>query len=215
MTNSFFSRFMPKEPKFNALLKQMAEVSAESSVLVIECVKNIEYETVVEYAKKIKAYEKKGDATLVRIFDELNATFITPFDREDIHDLANSLDDVTDHINSCAKKIVLYRPKQIPESALRLAEWVNKASDVVLNAVTELSNIKKNAANIKKLCIELNEIENSADDVYEAFLSNLFANEKDNIEVTKLKEIMQELEKATDAAKDVGKIIKTIIVKYV
>jgi len=215
MSNSFFSRFMPKEPKFNALLKHMAEVSAESAVLIIECVKNIEYETVVEYAKKIKAFEKEGDKTLVRIFDELNTTFITPFDREDIHDLANCLDDVMDHINSCAKKIMLYRPKQMPESALILAQWVDKASNIVLNAVSELSNIKKNAANIKKLCNELHEIENHADDVYEAFLSNLFANEKDNIEVTKLKEIMQELEKATDAAEDVGNIIKTIIVKYV
>ena len=205
---------MPKEPKFYALLNQMAEVSAKSAVLVIECVKNIVYESIVEYAKQIKAYEKKGDATLVRIFDELNRTFITPFDREDIHDLANHLDDVTDHINSCAKKIVLYRPRQIPESALKLAQLVNKASDIVQEAVTELSNIKKNAANIKKLCNELHEIENSADEVYEDFLSNLFANEKDNIEVTKLKEILQELEKAVDAAEGVGKIIKTIIVKY-
>jgi len=215
MNNSFFSRFMPKEPKFNALLKQMAEFSAESAILVIECVKNIEYETVVEYAKKIKAYEKEGDSTLVRIFEELNTTFITPFDREDIHDLANCLDDVMDYINSCAKKIVLYRPKRMPESALILAQWVDKASDVVLQAVTELSNIKKNAANIKQLCNELHEIENHADEVYENFLSNLFANEQDNKEITKLKEIMQELEKATDAAEDVGNIIKTIIVKYV
>ena len=215
MNNSFFARFMPKEPKFNVLLKQMAEFSAESAVLVIECVKNIEYETIVEYAKQIKAYEKQGDNTLLRIFEELNTTFITPFDREDIHGLANSLDDVMDFINSCAKKIVLYRPKQMPESALKLAQLVDKASCIILQAVTELSGIKKNAANIKKLCNELHEIENSADDVYEAFISDLFANEKDNMEVTKLKEITQELEKATDAAEDVGNIIKTIIVKYV
>jgi predicted phosphate transport protein (TIGR00153 family) len=214
MNNSFFARFMPKEPKFNVLLNQMAEVSAEAAVLMIECIKTTDFEKVVEYAKQIKAYEKKGDNTLIRIFEELNTTFITPFDREDIHSLANSLDDVMDFINSCAKKIVLYRPKQTPESALILAQWVNKASDIVLQAVSELSSVKKNAKNIKKLCNELHEIENSADEVYEEFLSNLFANEKDNIEVIKLKEIMQELEKATDAAEDVGKIIKTIIVKY-
>jgi len=215
MNNSLFSRFMPKEPKFNILLKQMAEVSAEAAVLVIECVKNIDYEDIVEYAKRIKAYEKKGDATLDRIFEELNTTFITPFDREDIHGLANCLDDVMDFINSCAKKIVLYRPKNMPESAITLAHLVEKASNILLQAVTELSNIKKNAGNIKKLCNELHEIENSADDIYETFLSDLFANEKDNMEVIKLKEIMQELEKATDVAEDVGNIIKTIIVKYV
>jgi predicted phosphate transport protein (TIGR00153 family) len=205
---------MPKEPKFYALLKQMAEVSAESAILMIECVKTTDFEQVVEYAKQIKAYEKKGDATLIRIFDELNTTFITPFDREDIHDLANSLDDIVDRINSCAKKIVLYRPKQKPESAMILAQFVDKATDVVLKAVTELSSIKKNAKNIKKLCKELRDIENNADEVYEEFLTNLFANEKDSIEVIKLKEIIQELEKAIDATNNVGKIIKTIIVKY-
>jgi predicted phosphate transport protein (TIGR00153 family) len=192
----------------------MAEVSAEAAVLMIECVKSTEHEVIVEYAKRIKAYEKQGDNTLIRIFEELNTTFITPFDREDIHDLANSLDDVMDHINSSAKKIVLYRPKQIPESAIKLAQLVDNASDVVLNAVSELSNVKRNAKNVKELCNELHDIENSADEVYEQFLSNLFANEKDNIEVIKLKEIMQELEKATDVAEGVGKIIKTIIVKY-
>jgi predicted phosphate transport protein (TIGR00153 family) len=214
MKKSIFSGLMPKEPKFYDLLIQMAEVSAEAAILMLDCVKNIEYEKVVELAKQIKVYEKKGDNTLIKIFDELNTTFITPFDREDIHDLANRLDDVMDYINSCAKKIMLYRPKHIPESALALAQLVDRASDVVLVAVKELSVVKKNAENIKQLCNSLHDIENSADEVYEEFLSNLFANEKDSIEVVKLREIMQELEKATDATEDVGKIIKTIIVKY-
>jgi len=205
---------MPKEPKFFALLKQMAEVSTEASVLIIECVKISDHEASIEYAKKIKVFEKQGDNVLTRIFEELNSTFITPFDREDIHALANCLDDVMDRINSCAKKIVLYRPKQMPESATKLAQCVEQASHVILHAVTELSDIRKNAKNIKKLCNDLHDIENSADEVFEEFLSNLFANEKDNIEVIKLKEIMQELEKSTDAAEGVGKIIKTIIVKY-
>jgi predicted phosphate transport protein (TIGR00153 family) len=192
----------------------MAEVSAEAAIILLDCVKNIDYELVVDYAKKIKAYEKKGDNTLIKIFDELNSTFITPFDREDIHDLANQLDDVMDYINSVAKKIVLYRPKVIPESASELARLIDRASDIVLIAVTNLSDIRNNAKNISKIINELHDIENSADEVYEEFLTDLFANEKDSIEVIKLREIMQELEKATDAAEDVGKIIKTIIVKY-
>ena len=214
MNNSFFTKLMPKETKFYGLLQEMAEVSTEGAVLMIACVQSKTHEEVVEYAKQIKVFEKKGDKILIQVFDELNTTFITPFDREDIHDLANFLDDVMDFVNSSAKKMMLYRPKRVPESAVRLAELVHQASKIVLNAVTELSNIKKNATNIKKLCNELHEIENAADEVYEEFLSNLFANETDNIEVIKLKEIMQELEKATDAAEDVGKIIKTILVKY-
>ena len=214
MTNSFFARFMPKEPKFCGLLKQMAEVSTEAAIIMIECVKNVNYETVVEYAKQIKAYEKRGDNTLIQIFDELNTTFITPFDREDIHDLANCLDDVMDYINSCAKKIMLYRPICLPDSALRLAHLVEQASDIVLCAVTELSNIKKNAKNIKKLCNELHDIENRADDVCDNYIKKLFNEETNRIELIKLKDIVSELEKTTDTAEHVGKIIRTIIVKY-
>lgn len=214
MDNSFFSKFMPNELKFYDLLKQMAEVSVEAAILMIENVKETDYQAVVEYAKQIKAYEKKGDNTLIQIFDELNTTFITPFDREDIHSLANRLDDVTDYINSCAKKIVLYRPKQIPESAAKLAVLVDRAAKIILIAVTELSSIKNNDQNLRKICNELSDIENSADEIYDEFLSDLFANEKDSIEIIKLKEIVRELENAVDAGEGVGNIIKTIIVKY-
>ena len=205
---------MPKETKFNVLLRQMAEISGEAAVIMLDCVKNIDHEQVVEYAKKIKVHEKNSDNVLVQIFDELNTTFITPFDREDIIDLANRMDDVTDHINSCAKKIMIYRPKNIPESGSEMVKLVGKASNLVLQAVSELSNIRKNAKSIRQYCEELHEVENIADEVFEKFLGYLFANEKDSIEVIKLKEIMQELEKATDATYNVGKIIKTIIVKY-
>jgi uncharacterized protein Yka (UPF0111/DUF47 family) len=119
-----------------------------------------------------------------------------------------------DFLNSAAKKIMLYRPKQIPESAAKMTHLLDRASDIVLQAVTELSSVKKNAKNIKQLCNELHDIENSADEIYEEFLSNLFANEKDSIEIIKLKEIMRELENAIDADEDVAKVIKTIIVKY-
>jgi len=214
MNNSFFNKFMPKETKFNVLLRQMAEISGEAAVIMLDCVKNIDHEQVVEYAKKIKVHEKNSDNVLVQIFDELNTTFITPFDREDIIDLANRMDDVTDHINSCAKKIMIYRPKNIPESGSEMVKLVGKASNLVLQAVSELSNIRKNAKSIRQYCEELHEVENIADEVFEKFLGYLFANEKDSIEVIKLKEIMQELEKATDATYNVGKIIKTIIVKY-
>ncbi|MPN26163.1 hypothetical protein SDC9_173587 [bioreactor metagenome] len=158
--------------------------------------------------------ERKGDRVSDKIFEELNSTFITPFDREDINNLANKLDDVTDYINSCAKRIVLYHPKRIPNSAVQLGELLKEAAAHINHAVSELDDLKKDAKKIKKYCSQLHVIENSADDVYENFLIDLFENEKDAVEVIKLKEIMHELERAADAAEDVGKIIKTIIVKY-
>ena len=214
MNNSLFSKFTPREPKFYRYLREMAEVSMEASHLLVECVKNVDHETATHLAKQIKVFEKKGDYTLTHIFEELNTTFITPFDREDIHDLANRLDDVMDYINSGAKRIMLYRPKQMPESAEKLAILIREASAIVLKAIDELSVVKKYSKEIKKLCQQLHDIENAADEVYEEFISHLFANEKDSVEIIKLKDILHEFEKATDAAEDVGKIIETIIVKY-
>jgi predicted phosphate transport protein (TIGR00153 family) len=212
--NNFFDKFVPKEPKFFPILKEMADVILVASDLIIECVQKGDHESAIDYYKKIKEQEKKGDALSVKIFDELNSTFITPFDREDIHHLADRLDDVTDYINSCAKRIVLYNPKVMPESAVGLALLIKEGAVCIGKAVDELDVMKKNSKKIKEYCVELHNIENKADDVYENFLIDLFAKEKDAVEIIKLKEIMYELEKATDAAEYVGKIIKTIIVKY-
>ncbi|MCL2329260.1 MAG: DUF47 family protein [Bacteroidetes bacterium] len=214
MNNSFFAKFMPKEPKFVRLLTEMAEVSAEASKIMVVCVKNTDTEKDIEYAKQIKVWEKKGDKTLITVFNELNTTFITPFDREDIHNLANCLDDVTDYLNSCAKKIVIYRQKQLPESAETIAVLIESASKMIVEAVHGLTSIKKNAKNIRQICADLHDIENKVDDIYEEFLSNLFANEQDVKEIIKLKSIMRELERAANAIENVGKIIKTIIIKY-
>jgi len=214
MNNSFFSKFTPKEPKFFPILKDMADVLLVASDLIIECVQNYDHEKAIEYYKKIKEQERKGDALSARVFDELNSTFITPFDREDIHHLADKLDDVTDYINSSAKRIVLYNPKQLPTSAFEIAKLIKEGAISIGKAVDELDVLKKHSVKIKEYCQELKVIENRADDVYENFLIDLFENQKDAIEVIKQKEIMSELEKATDAAEHVGKIIKTIIVKY-
>ena len=214
MNNSFFSNFTPKEPKFFPILKEMADVMLAASDLIIECVQKCDHESAIEYYKKIKEQEKKGDVLSNRIFDELNSTFITPFDREDINHLSNRMDDVIDYINSCAKRIVLYNPKQLPESAVDLARLIREGAICIGKAVDELDVLKKNSKKIKEYCSELHDIENRADDVYENFIIDLFEKEKDGIEIIKLKEIMYELEKATDATEYVGKIIKTIIVKY-
>lgn len=212
--NNFFDKFVPKEPKFFPILKEMADVILVASDLIIECVQKGDHESAVEFYKKIKEQEKKGDMLSEKIFSELNSTFITPFDREDIHHLADKLDDVTDYINSSAKRIVLYNPKELPASAVEIAKLIREGAISIQKAVDQLDVLKKNTTKIKQYCIELKQIENRADDVYENFLIDLFENPKETIEVIKLKEIMSELEKATDAAEHVGKIIKTIIVKY-
>ncbi|MFW9598785.1 MAG: DUF47 domain-containing protein [Paludibacter sp.] len=212
--NSILSVFTPKEPKFFPILKEMAVVMIQASEIMIEFLQNYDHETAQNYYLKIKEQEKRGDELSNKVFDELNSTFITPFDREDIHHLANKMDDVTDLVNSCAKKIVLYNPKQMPADAVELAKVLNKSAKSISNAVDELNILKKTSKDIKIYCKELHDFEHEADDVYERFLIELFENETDAIEVIKLKEIMSGLEKTTDVAEYVGKIIQTIIVKY-
>lgn len=214
MNNSFFSKFTPKEPKFFPILKEMSDVMNTATDLMIEFIENYNLDTAVDYYKKIKEQEKRGDHLSNQIFDELNKTFITPFDREDINQLASRMDDVTDYINSCAKRIVLYKPVHMPESAAVLAKLLKEGTICISKAVDELDVLKKDAKLIIEYCKDLHEMENRADDVYEHFIIDLFEQEKNSIELIKLKEIMYELEKATDVAEYVGKIIKTIIVKY-
>lgn len=214
MKNSFFDKFKPKEDKFYPLINEMAEVILAAATLAEENVKMTDHASVVESYKKIKEQERRGDKVQNKIFEELNTTFITPFDREDINHLSSKLDDVTDLINSFAKRTMLYKPKTMPESAFQLAKLVKEAAECLVKATDELDVLKKSPEKIKQYCEELSVIENKADDVYEHFLIDLFENEKDAVEIIKLKEILHELERATDAAETVGKIIKTIIVKY-
>ncbi|NDV77540.1 DUF47 domain-containing protein [Dysgonomonas sp. 511] len=214
MKNNLFDRFKPKENKFFPLMTGMAEAILNASDLIIGCVQATSHEEAVDFYKKIKEQERKADSIQNQIFEELNETFITPFDREDINHLSATLDDVTDLINSCAKRIMLYSPKVMPEAAVRLAMFVRESAGFLGKAIDELDVLKKSTDNIKEYCEQLGTIEKKADDVYEHFLIDLFENETDAIEVIKLKDILHELERATDAAEAVGKIIKMMIVKY-
>jgi uncharacterized protein len=214
MDNLFFSRFMPKEPKFVSILMEIANVMFAASELLIEFIQNYDHTTAADYYKKIKEKEREGDILSNKVFDELNTTFITPFDREDINHLAERLDDVTDRINSCAKRMLLYNPARLPEGALELAILIRQGADCIVKTIEGLGMLKNNTKSIKGYCAELHDIENRADDVYEHFVIELFEKEKNGIELIKVKEIMNELEKATDVTEYVGKIIQTIIVKY-
>jgi predicted phosphate transport protein (TIGR00153 family) len=211
--NSFFNRFTPKEPKFFPVFKEMSNVLISASDILIEYL-NSDRTQNSDYYKKIKEQERAGDKLTTKIFEDLNTTFITPFDREDIHNLANYIDDVIDGINKCAKKISLYNPKQIPESAIQLAKLIKEAATQIGIAVDELDVLKKNAKIVKECSNKLHDIENKADDVCDNFIAKLFCEEKDAIELVKLKDIIYELEKTTDVAEHVGKLIRTIIVKY-
>ena len=214
MDNSFFSKFTPKEPKFFPLLDNLAETVLDASRLLVDFVeKKRNNEDISESYNLIKRQERKGDRITQTIFDALSSTFITPFDREDVHSLANKLDDVLDAINSCAKRINIYNPKTMPPEALEIAKLLTEGAKDLQQCILKLHNLKKHSSEVLNLCEELHVMENKGDDIYENFIKHLFENEKDTIELIKLKNIMEELEQATDAEEHAGKVIKTIIVK--
>lgn len=214
MKNSFFSKFTPKEPKFFPLLKQLSTILKQASAELAESLNHSGVKERTEAYKRIKDFERDGDKLAHRIFDELGTTFITPFDREDIHDLASEIDDVLDGINSCAKRIAIYNPRPISDSGKELCSIISQGADLIDKSMDVLESFRDNPTQLRNYCIKLHDLENLGDDVYENFIIKLFEEEKDGIEIIKIKEIMQELEKTTDAAERVGKQLKNMIVKY-
>ncbi|MDR2936256.1 MAG: DUF47 family protein [Rikenellaceae bacterium] len=210
----FFQFFLPKESKFLPLLRGQVADILKATDLLIEFIRVTGQEDRKRLYVEIKKIETHCDDLTNEIVDELNKTFITPFDREDIHLLAAQLDDLLDLINGSAKRVVLYQPREMPASMVQMAEHIREGALCIQTAVIELGKKRRNDNLVLSQCRRLHEIENTADDVYENFIISLFKQEKDAIELLKQVEIMQLLESATDKAYRVAEVLKTIVVKY-
>lgn len=202
----------PKEKKFYPMFEESAENLVKGAVLLNKYFLVSDKTEKEKILASIKEHEKAGDDITHKLYDELNKTFITPFDREDINKLNGSLDDVMDMINSFGQKVRNHPPKTESKYFLELSELILQATREIKTAIMELKNLK-NPGKIMNACIRINEIENQADDIYHLALSDLFQNEKDAIELIKIKDMLTSLEKATDMAEDVSDVIKAIIVK--
>ena len=207
-----FQLLVPKDKKFFPLFEADADNVVKGAVLLNKLFLVKETHEREQVIKEIKEHERQGDEFTHKIFDELNKSFITPFDREDIYRLNASLDDILDFINSSAQKLRLNRPAEIPAQFLELSELILQGTREVKNALSELGNLK-NSQKIRTSCIRINEIENQADDIYHSVMSELFEKETNAIELIKKIDILQSLEMATDKAEDVADVLKAIIVK--
>jgi len=147
-----------------------------------------------------------------RIYLELGKTFITPFDREDIHRLASSVDEIADYIHGASKRIGMYKIEKSTPTMIKMAELILQSTEELQKAMYELRNLK-NLRNITDACVRLNSIENHADDLYDTAIADLFDNEKDAIKLIKMKEVYHALETATDMAEDAANVLESIIVK--
>lgn len=212
--NRLFSVFLPKEESFFSEYKNMSSHIVAAADLFTELVSTTNHDKQVELYTKIKAIETECDNIIIGIFDALNDTFVSPFDREDMHQLCDDLDDVMDYINASAKRLLLYQPKQMPNKAMHMAEIILEGAKAINVACGELKTMTKSPAVALEQCSKLHDLEHEGDDVYDNYVKELFETEVDTKELIKIKEIMHNMEEATDCANHVGKTIKTIIVKY-
>jgi uncharacterized protein len=204
--------FQPKDKTFYPLFGKAADNIVHISNLLLHCVKETDTDKREAIIKEIEHAEHIGDEITHEIMNNLNTVFITPFDREDIHYLASTIDDVADHVKDAALRIKLYKPNNVPSAVIKMAELISEGAVKVKAAIEELRDMR-NIERLRKMIIEINNVENQSDAIFELALTDLFANEKDPIEIIKIKDIIAKMESASDRCEDIANVIESIIVK--
>jgi predicted phosphate transport protein (TIGR00153 family) len=200
-------RLIPKDASFFAMFSEMASNVTAGAQAMVDLFGD--YTDVERKIEEIRRIEHVGDDLTHAVLTRLNQTFITPFDREDIHKLASSLDDVLDFINASGSRLLMYRITQPPSAAAELARIILRQSQELQKAV---SLLQKNG-DLLVHCVEINRLENEADQVTQGAIAMLFNTEKDPINLLKNKELLEFLERATDKAEDAADVLETVILK--
>jgi predicted phosphate transport protein (TIGR00153 family) len=211
--NSILSIFMPKNRIFYDLFEKVAGNVSLMSDKLRELVAETDNDKKISILAQIEDLEHENDNLTHNIFTELGRNFITPFDREDIHYLATSLDDIADYIYASAKKMNFYKVNTNDMGIQKLAEVIQLSSAEVRKAVIELRGMKNMKAVTESL-VKINSLENQADDLFDMSIERLFETEPDAKEVIKKREIYQVMEIATDKCEDAANVIESIIIKY-
>ncbi|MFC1984797.1 DUF47 domain-containing protein [Chloroflexota bacterium] len=203
--------FMPREEKFFELFEGSAQNAVKAATRLKQLVDT--WKNVEASVSEITELEHEGDTITHRIMEQLNRTFVTPFDREDITLLAQSLDDVTDFIHAAADAMFIYKVNRPSQSAREL-------SDIIVQAATEVeeaTSLLRHRANLKRIperCVEINRLENMADRVFRSAMAELFNNTTDIAEIIKWREIYAHMESATDRCEDVANVLEGVALKH-
>jgi predicted phosphate transport protein (TIGR00153 family) len=202
-------RLIPREEKFFTAFIELAEQIRTGSRMLKQMLASSPPD--VDKVEAIKEVEHACDAITRGIIDRLNRTFVTPLDREDIHALAGSLDDVMDAIDAAAAVVRLYKIQQVRPGARRLVDIIVEAADLICNGMRALESDTKA---VLEFAARVNQLEHEADRVHQDAIVELFEQEKDPIAVIKWKEILDFLEAATDRCEDVGNLLEGVVVKH-
>lgn len=203
------ARFLPRDTRFFDMFAEVARNVTEGAQSLSDLLHNYDYARMPSAVEKIKEIEHRGDDMTHKILIKLNQTFITPFDREDIHLLASSLDDVLDFIFAAGDRLMTYKITQPSPSAKILASIVLKQAQELEKAVTLLEKDKQ----LLDHTVEVNRLENEADQVSREAIGRLFDGDYDPITLIKLKELLEILEAASDKAEDAANVLETVVLK--
>lgn len=204
---NFLTRLLPRERSFFTMFTEVtANIEQGASALAALF---HDFRNVRAQADRIKEIEHQGDHLTHELITRLNQTFVTPFDREDIHELITKLDDVLDLVDAVATRLVIYGVDRVRPGAAELADILVRSVDEIRAAV---SRLEKHDGIIDH-CIEINRLENEGDSAVRTAIARLFREEKDPVEIIKWKEILEVLETATDKCEDVANVIETVVLK--
>jgi predicted phosphate transport protein (TIGR00153 family) len=202
--------FLPKEFNFFDLFERQVQYAVDAST----CFKELVLKGVVEEASlaKIQEIEHQGDEVAHEIINRLDKTFITPFDREDIHTLAKELDDVVDMITTIVNRMRVYKITESDKNLVEFADVIDKSVRALACAIKGMRSLKQTKA-VSEACVDINSYENIGDDLRDRVLAEIFEKERDPIKVIKMKELYQDAETVLDICEDVAHVVGSILVK--
>lgn len=211
--NSFIKAFLPQDKVFYSIFENMGVNLIKMATIYKEALANPSIQERNVQLLSLEHYEHVNDNLTHSIFIELGKNFITPFDREDINNLAKAMDDVADYMHSSSKRIVHYKVTEMDKYMVGFVDLMLEEIVMLAKAVNELRSMK-NLRNVAEACVIINTLEGKADDLYDLAISELFDSAKDTLTIVKLKDIYEEMEIVTDKCEDAADVIETIIIKY-
>ncbi len=203
---------IPHDEKFFTLLEESTQNLLNAAGLLKKLTATKGRKEIDVLVAAIKDLEHKGDSVTHRIFSELNATFVTPLDREDIHQLTSVLDDILDHIDGSVTRVSLYNIKKFPKEMITLSDVLYKSIEELHRGVGLLRDLQQ-FDRLQDVFHKVNQYENDADSVFERAIADLFKNERNPIQIIKLKEVYVGLETATDKCEDAANVLEGILIK--
>jgi hypothetical protein len=200
-------QLIPRDEKFYDMFREQAENIHKAAKMLVALFED--FREVERQVSEIRFLEHKGDQITHALMMKLNRTFITPFDREDIHALGSALDDVLDLVDAAATRFITYKIKEVTPGAQQLSKVISHGTEIIVKAVTQLNHPQ----NMLEHCEQLTLLEEEADRIKGECIARLFENSTDPIEIIKWKEIYEVLEATTDKCEDVADVLESVVLK--